>query len=59
VSRRFRHYRKEANLPAGFNFHSTRHTFASWAVMGGMDIYKLKESLGHASIEQTMIYAHL
>jgi len=40
-------------------FHSLRHTFASWAVIEGCDIYRLKEVLGHKSIEMTMRYAHL
>ncbi|MBX3034898.1 MAG: site-specific integrase [Bdellovibrionaceae bacterium] len=40
-------------------FHDLRHTFASHWVMGGGDIFKLKEILGHASIDMTMRYAHL
>lgn len=59
ASGKFRKYRRMAGLPESLKFHSLRHTFASWAVMGGMDLFKLKEILGHASIEQTMIYAHL
>jgi hypothetical protein len=41
------------------NFHSLRHTFASWAVMRGMDLYRLKEIMGHSDIQVTMRYAHL
>lgn len=36
-----------------------RHTFASWRVLRGGDLYGLKEVLGHADIQTTMIYAHL
>lgn len=40
-------------------FHDLRHTFASHWVMNGGDVFKLKEILGHSSIEQTMRYSHL
>ena len=59
LSKKFREYRKKAGLPEGIHFHSLRHTFASWAAMGGMDLFKLKEILGHSDIQMTMIYAHL
>jgi len=38
--------------------HVLRHSFASQALDGGMDIGVLKELLGHKSVETTMIYAH-
>ncbi|MGV8057884.1 MAG: tyrosine-type recombinase/integrase [Smithellaceae bacterium] len=40
-------------------FHSCRHTFASWHVMAGTDIYTLKELLGHSVIQMTERYSHL
>jgi integrase len=40
-------------------FHTLRHTFASWHVEGGTDLYVLKELLGHGSIQLTERYSHL
>lgn len=40
-------------------FHTLRHTFASWQVSAGMDLYKLQKLMGHKSISQTQRYAHL
>jgi integrase len=42
-----------------FDFHHTRHTFASWAVMAGIDLYVVQELMGHKDVESTRIYAHL
>ena len=41
------------------NFHTLRHTFASWAVMRGVSMKELQELLGHASLQMTMRYVHL
>lgn len=46
-------------LEIGKALHVFRHTFASWHVMNGTDILQVKEWLGHESIVETDIYAHL
>ncbi|EEX67314.1 phage integrase [Vibrio metoecus] len=51
--------RADIELPAGQNTHVLRHTFASHYVMGGGNIVKLRDVLGHKEITTTMRYAHL
>ena len=41
-----------------FHFHDLRHTFATRLVQNGVDIYVVKELLGHKTITMTMRYAH-
>lgn len=40
-------------------FHTMRHTFASWLVDTGTDIYIIQGLLGHSDIKLTMRYAHI
>lgn len=44
---------------ADFRFHDLRHTFASWARKGGVDLPTLKEALHHSDISMTMRYANV
>ncbi len=42
-----------------FWFHHLRHTFASWYMMNGGDLYEFAELLGHSNIKMTERYAKL
>lgn len=44
---------------SGVSFHTLRHTFASHAVMAGVDLYTLAKILGHRDIKMVQRYAHL
>ncbi|HFV5297356.1 TPA: tyrosine-type recombinase/integrase, partial [Escherichia coli] len=46
------------DLPKGQAVHVLRHTFATHFMMNGGSIIALQRVLGHANIQQTMIYAH-
>ncbi|UCH64584.1 MAG: site-specific integrase [Ignavibacterium sp.] len=50
---------KLSGINPKLNFHSLRHTFASWLVQRGVSIYEVSKLLGHADIKTTQIYAHL
>lgn len=49
---------KDAEL-VNFKFHDCRHDFASRLAMAGVDLYTIKELLGHADFATTQRYAHL
>ncbi len=58
LGRRWLKLRALAGLD-GVRIHDCRHTFASHAVMSGLDLYTVGRLLGHADIASTERYAHL
>ncbi|MCX5883579.1 MAG: tyrosine-type recombinase/integrase [Deltaproteobacteria bacterium] len=40
-------------------FHTCRHSFASWLVTDGADLFTVRELMGHKSIAMTERYSHL
>jgi integrase len=57
VSHRFAEVAAMAGVKC--RLHDLRHTYASHKAMAGVDLYTLKELLGHRDIKATQIYAHL
>ena len=50
---------KEKSKITDFHWHDLRHTTASHLAMKGVDMYSIKEYLGHCTIAMTQRYAHL
>lgn len=42
-----------------FRFHDLRHTFGTWYMMNGGDLYELAKILGHSNLKMTERYAKL
>lgn len=60
----YEEYRKvlrsvKPDLPKGQAVHVLRHTFAAHFMINGGNILTLQRIMGHATIQQTMTYAHL
>lgn len=49
---------EQAGLP-GCSAHTLRHTHATRLIQNGLNIYEVKEILGHSDIKTTMRYAHI
>ncbi|MFM8453788.1 MAG: tyrosine-type recombinase/integrase [Gammaproteobacteria bacterium] len=50
---------KKAGIRKEVNTHTLRHTYATHLLEDGLDIVSIKELLGHAHIETTMMYLHI
>ena len=60
VTKMARDYGKKAGLPAGFSFHSLRHTHATLLLKAGVHFKVVQSRLGHSSFKQTMdTYSHV
>jgi integrase/recombinase XerC len=56
VEKLYRRAGMRARVPSGALVHALRHTFATSALDGGVDVVELQELLGHASLDTTRRY---
>lgn len=50
---------KKTDIKKQISVHTLRHTYATHLLEQGLDIVSIKELLGHAHIETTMVYLHV
>ena len=50
---------KKTSIQKKVNLHSLRHSYATHLLEDGVNIVTIKELLGHATIQTTMIYLHV
>lgn len=58
VQQSFRLAMQKAGINKDACVHTLRHSFATHLLEQGVDIVTIKEQLGHAHIQTTMIYLH-
>jgi len=54
-----REARKRSGIPKEINAHILRHSYATHLLEMGLDIMSIKDLLGHADIQTTLIYLHV
>lgn len=59
VQQAFRQAMKAAGIQKDACVHTLRHSFATHLLEQGVDIVSIKEQLGHAHIQTTMMYLHV
>lgn len=48
---------QDAHIDKHVTFHTARHSFATMALIAGVDLYTISKLLGHRNIKNTTIYA--
>ena len=55
----FTKYRRAVGFTDRVTYHSLRHSFASWLMMLGVNLFSIKRLLGHSSLDQLDTYAEM
>ena len=56
---RLHQLKERAGIQKDAGLHSLRHSIATHLLQSGMELEKIKQFLGHSSLESTQIYTHL
>ena len=59
INKNLRVIAEKAKIKKQFSFHTSRHTFATWALRKGIRIEYVSKLLGHTNIKETQIYAKI
>lgn len=59
ISRPLAKWMKSAGINKKITYHCLRHTFATQLFASGVDVFTVKEMIGHEKIEHTLIYAKM
>lgn len=59
VIRAFKYAREKSKIKTRISAHSARHGHATFLAKMGMDIWKLKDDMGHANLKSTQVYVHM
>lgn len=59
ITNYFTNLKDEYNLAKNINFHTLRHSFASYYLMNGGNLLALKSMMGHKNLNSTIIYIHI
>ena len=59
VNSRVRGMMRQLGIEKHVSFHCARHTFATMMLTLGVDLYTVSKLLGHASVDQTQVYARM
>ena len=59
LTHKFKKYVRLVGLGEDIHLHSLRHTYASWLVQNGANLFQVQRLLGHGCITTTQVYAHL
>ena len=57
IGRTVKKWTEQAGITKHVTFHTARHSYATIALMTGVDIYIISRQLGHKNIQTTTIYA--
>lgn len=58
VRKRIKFWFRKCRFSDRFSCHTCRHTYVSHGLASGMELSRMKENVGHASLNTTSIYAH-